>query len=98
MRVHSATQAKQLEDSTPAEFAAAANSALGNRASTPASPLTAGMQQALSGVFGGGSSSSGGGTGLDSSGEFRPPPLVTGWVGGPPRSFPLQLCHAGRCS
>lgn len=91
-------QAKKLEDSTPEDFAAAANRALGNRASTPASPLTAGMQQALSGVFGGSSSSSssGGGTGLDSGGEFRPPPLVTGWAGGQPRSFPLQLCHAGR--
>ena len=26
----------------------------------------------------------------------RPPPRVEAWVGGPPRSFPLQLKHAGR--
>lgn len=30
--------------------------------------------------------------------SFQAPPLVTGWAGGPPRSFPLQLCHAGRCA
>lgn len=35
----------------------------------------------------------GGGSG---GGAYRDPPLVTGWVGSSPKSFPLQLKQAGR--
>jgi hypothetical protein len=28
---------------------------------------------------------------------WRRPPLVEGWVGSSPKSFPLQLQHSGRC-
>ena len=82
-------QARELEKSTPLEFASAANNALGNRSSTPAAPLTAALRNWLPQSGGGESGNSGGN-------DFRQPPLVTGWVGGPPRSFPLQLRHAGR--
>lgn len=46
-------QAKELEACTPAEFAAEANRALGNRASAPASPLTTALREWLpsSGAF-----------------------------------------------
>jgi len=42
-------QAKELEACTPAEFAAEANRALGNRASAPASPLTTALREWLPG-------------------------------------------------
>ena len=80
-------QAQELEKCTSLEFAAEVNDALGQTDSLPAAPLTTAMRGWLSGSSGG---SRGGGT------DFQRPPLVTGYAGGPPRSFPLQLCHAGR--
>jgi hypothetical protein len=39
----------------------------------------------------------GGGGGGGGGGELRPPPRVVRWVGGRPKSFPLQMRHSGRC-
>lgn len=65
-----------------AKFASAVNSALGSTEPAPAAPLTAALQGWLPGGV---------------AAPFRLPPLVTASAGGPPRSFPLQLKHSGRC-
>ena len=75
-------QARQLEQMSSAEFSRAVNSALGSTEAAPTAPLTAALQSWLPGGV---------------AAPFRLPPLVTGFAGGPPRSFPLQLKHSGRC-
>ena len=76
-------QAKLLEKMSSGEFAIAVNAALGPTELAPAAPLTAALQSLLPGGA--------------AAAPFQPPPLVTGYAGGTPRSFPLQLHHSGRC-
>jgi len=59
-----------------------------------------GILQAGAGVLStlsGSGSGAAGGSGDGDSGEFQAPPLVLGYVGDRPRSFPLQMRHSGRC-
>jgi ubiquinone biosynthesis monooxygenase Coq6 len=59
----------------------------GALSSTPiVGPLAAGAMSSLGG--GGGEAGQGG--------YWRAPPLVEGWVGSSPKSFPLQMQHSGR--
>ncbi|KXZ50259.1 hypothetical protein GPECTOR_17g897 [Gonium pectorale] len=91
--------ATALERMGPAEFGAAVNQALRD---PPTSPLPilglgqgAGSSSGPLGFLGAalqrwGPALGGGG------GGFQEPPLVTGWAGAAPRSFPLQLKQSGR--
>ncbi|EFJ42741.1 hypothetical protein VOLCADRAFT_42415, partial [Volvox carteri f. nagariensis] len=72
--------AAALEAMSPGEFAAAVNKRLG--------PLFGSLTAPGSG--------SDLGSGSSRSDDFQDPPLVLGWAGAPPRSFPLQLKQAGR--
>lgn len=48
------------------------------------------------GGFGGGVGVVGAETGGSGTSTWRAPPMVQGWVGSSPKSFPLQLQHSGR--
>lgn len=77
------SEAKELEGLDPEQFAAAVNTALGQGRPPPILPPL--LQAVTPWLPGSGSAT-----------PFETPPLVTGWQGSPPRSFPLQLSHAGR--
>ncbi|GIL43781.1 hypothetical protein Vafri_1398 [Volvox africanus] len=89
--------ATAMEAMTPAAFAAAVNKAL----SDPPIATTAGTFTSWLGPMAaslerlGPFAEFGKNFGSGSNG-FQDPPLVLGWAGGPPRSFPLQLKQAGR--
>ncbi|GLC55658.1 hypothetical protein PLESTB_001011700 [Pleodorina starrii] len=89
--------AAALEAMGPDEFAAAVNKALRD----PPTSATPGTVTSLLGPI----ATSlerlrpllpGSGSGSDPGSGFQEPPMVLGWAGGSPRSFPLQLKQAGR--
>ncbi|GBF91599.1 FAD NAD(P)-binding oxidoreductase [Raphidocelis subcapitata] len=84
--------AARLEAMGSSEFADAVNAALhdgGQRAPT-------GLAGALAGALRAGASLLPGGGGGGGGSAFVPPPRVLGFVGSPPKSFPLQMQHSGR--
>lgn len=77
------SQAKELEGLAPEQFAAAVNRAMGRGEPPPQLPHLA---EAAIGWL----------PWTAAAAPFQAPPLVTGWHGSAPRSFPLHLRHAGR--
>lgn len=83
--------ARALEGASSEDFAAAVNKVLRDPPANQPPAALAGALGSLASLTA--QVAGGGGSG---GGAYRDPPLVTGWVGSSPKSFPLQLKQAGR--
>ncbi|KAJ9504806.1 hypothetical protein QJQ45_021116 [Haematococcus lacustris] len=85
--------ARQLERLEPEAFASVVNKALNN---SPAAPETSALHPAYLAWAVLGRAARAAQRLASPAARYVPPPLVQGWLGQPPRSFPLHLRQAGR--